>query len=96
MMLSSVLPPSPAISICDSLADIDDLDAFLEAQGTLSHFPTPPLKTKPVVLCVEVPESDDDDQDQYDVEGEHTRIFKVISATDTDNDRALDRNHTSR
>ncbi|KAK3699270.1 hypothetical protein LTR37_016513 [Vermiconidia calcicola] len=35
-------PPSPSLSACDSLADIDDLDAFLEAQGRLSHWPTPP------------------------------------------------------
>lgn len=34
-------PPSPAQSCCDSLAGIEDLDAFLEAQGQLSHFPTP-------------------------------------------------------
>ena len=36
-------PISPALSACDSLADIDDLYAFLEAQGELSRFPTPPL-----------------------------------------------------
>lgn len=37
-----LLPPSPTVSDSDSLADIADLDAFLAAQGDLSHFPTPP------------------------------------------------------
>nr|POE94674.1 hypothetical protein CFP56_16911 [Quercus suber] len=36
------LPPSPSFSSPDSLAGIDDLDAFLAAQGDLSRFPTPP------------------------------------------------------
>lgn len=35
-------PLSPALSDCDSLAS-DELDALLEAQGELSHWPTPPL-----------------------------------------------------
>lgn len=35
-------PPSPVFSDCDSLAS-DELDALLEAQGELSHWPTPPL-----------------------------------------------------
>ncbi|USW53095.1 Putative Cyclin-like superfamily [Septoria linicola] len=40
-----IYPPSPALSACDSLDGIDDLDAFLALQGGLSHFPTPPLKS---------------------------------------------------
>lgn len=38
-----MFPPSPALSAVDSLDGIDDLDAFLDAQGALSRFPTPPL-----------------------------------------------------
>lgn len=40
--MANVYPPSPAPSACDSLADIEDLDAFLDAQGKLSRWPTPP------------------------------------------------------
>lgn len=40
----TTFPLSPAFSDCDSLAGIDDLDAFLDAQGKLSQWPTPPLK----------------------------------------------------
>lgn len=35
-------PPSPTLSACDSLAGSEDLDAFLDAQGPLSQFGTPP------------------------------------------------------
>jgi len=52
-------PPSPALSECDSLAGVD-LDAFLDAQGSLSHFPTPPLKETAVVEITEVSDADDD------------------------------------
>ncbi|KAF2722865.1 hypothetical protein K431DRAFT_35629 [Polychaeton citri CBS 116435] len=53
-IMIAMFPPSPALSACDSLDGIDDLDAFLEAQGRLSHFPTPPLKKQAVVEVVEV------------------------------------------
>lgn len=53
--MNSPFPPSPALSICDSLADIDDLDAFLDAQGPLSHFGTPPPpKASSMVEVMEV------------------------------------------
>ena len=52
-------PPSPALSECDSLAGLD-LDAFLDAQGSLSHFPTPPLKETAVVEIAEVSDEGDD------------------------------------
>lgn len=57
------LPPSPALSACDSLDGIEDLDAYLEQQGNLSHFPTPPLNAKktPFVEVHEVPENLTDD-----------------------------------
>ena len=55
------LPPSPALSACDSLAGIEDLDAFLEAQGALSHFPTPPpADEKQTTIVTEVDECEDD------------------------------------
>ena len=57
-------PPSPAWSDCDSLDGIEDLDAFLDAQGQLSHFPTPPLlalyKDDTIVQEVEMEASDDE------------------------------------
>ncbi|KAM3423893.1 hypothetical protein BST61_g1288 [Cercospora zeina] len=56
-----IYPPSPALSACDSLDGIDDLDAFLAAQGRLSHFPTPPpTKTEPRVAVIGLPLDDDD------------------------------------
>jgi hypothetical protein len=53
--------PSPAPSVCDSLADIDDLDAFLEAQGQLTRWPTPP---KEQILIMESETTCDDDGDE--------------------------------
>jgi hypothetical protein len=57
--------PSPTLSNCDSLIDIDDLDAFLDAQGQISHFPTPPpppAKDEAVVHEVEIDLSDEEDE----------------------------------
>jgi hypothetical protein len=53
--------PSPAPSACDSLAGIDDLDAFLEAQGQLSHWPTPP-KDSGIVEVTEIGRGFQDDR----------------------------------
>jgi hypothetical protein len=53
--------PSPAPSACDSLAGIDDLDAFLEAQGQLSHWPTPP-KESGIVEVTEIGRGYEDDR----------------------------------
>lgn len=49
-------PPSPALSACDPLDGIDDLEAFLAAMGPLSHFPTPPVPSKKdsVVGAIEI------------------------------------------
>lgn len=58
-------PPSPTLSVCDSLQDIDDLDAFLEAQGSLSQFPTPPLKKLATVEEVEIFEEDYEEDVDY-------------------------------
>jgi len=63
-----ILPPSPALSCCDSLDGIEDLDAYLDKQGGLSHFPTPPLANKPtpILQAVETEDgliADDDDDD---------------------------------
>ncbi len=59
-------PPSPTLSDCDSLIDIDDLDAFLDAQGQISHFPTPPAPTKDVVLVHETELGLSDEEDELD------------------------------
>ena len=56
-----VFPPSPAASACDSLADIEDLDAFFEGQGQLSHWPTPPPPKDDIFI--EVKEVEDDRED---------------------------------
>ena len=62
-MINMLLPPSPALSACDSMDGIEDLDAYLEAQGPLSRFATPPLpKSAITVETVEV----FDDEDEYD------------------------------
>jgi hypothetical protein len=61
-------PPSPAFSDCDSLAGIDDLDAFLEAQGKLSQWPTPPLKRE-LEEDLEVPSEESDYESEDGVDG---------------------------
>lgn len=61
-----MFPPSPAVSVCDSLDGIDDLDAFLDSQGRLSHFPTPPLKKQPLVTTVELLDASDVDHESID------------------------------
>lgn len=49
MTTSIGLLPSPAVSDCDSLAGIEDLDAYLELQGPLSILPTPTaLRNHPI------------------------------------------------
>lgn len=59
------LPPSPVVSDCDSLDNIDDLEAYLNAQGRLSHFPTPPCpkKVETIVTEIEKDLSDDEEED---------------------------------
>ena len=59
-------PPSPTLSDCDSLLDIDDLDAFLDAQGQISHFPTPPLPAKDETVVHETELDLSDDEDELD------------------------------
>jgi hypothetical protein len=39
-----MFPPSPALSLVDSLDGIEDLEAYLDAQPALSQFPTPPIR----------------------------------------------------
>ncbi|TKA70868.1 hypothetical protein B0A55_04990 [Friedmanniomyces simplex] len=71
---TTTLPPSPALSFCDSLND-EDLDALLASLGELSRFVTPRLKKKDAVT-VQVKEvsgeesEDDEDADEFD----YTRI----------------------
>jgi hypothetical protein len=50
-MILEVCPPSPAFSACDSIMSLDGdaLDAWLEAQGPLSRFGTPPMHDKQVM-----------------------------------------------
>jgi hypothetical protein len=68
MDVSQMFPLSPAFSNCDSLAGIDDLDAFLDAQGKLSQWPTPPLKMASVEE-LEVSSEDSDCESEDGVDG---------------------------
>lgn len=67
MDASRAFPLSPALSECDSLDGIDDLDAFLDAKGQLSRWPTP-LPRRELDEDLEVPseESDYDSEDGVD------------------------------
>lgn len=68
MDVSHEIPPSPAFSDRDSLAGIDDLDAFLDAQGKLSHWPTPPLRSE-LEEDLEVPSEDSEDESEDGIDG---------------------------
>ena len=65
-------PPSPSLSACDSLADIDDLDAFLEAQGRLSHWPTPPPPKHEATVTEIQLDCDELDDESFDCQS-HTK-----------------------
>lgn len=57
-------PLSPVLSACDSLDGIEDLDAFLESQGGLSHWPTPPApatKDDSTITEAEIASTDEED-----------------------------------
>ena len=69
-------PPSPALSDCDSLDDIDDLDAYLDAQGQLSHFPTPPAPKKIETIVQEIEVDGNDDDEELDGESTLSRPAK--------------------
>ena len=58
--------PSPTLSACDSLADVDDLDAFLESHGRLSRWPTPPLPSKEDILVAMIECASDEAEDDVD------------------------------
>ncbi|EMC96438.1 hypothetical protein BAUCODRAFT_24217 [Baudoinia panamericana UAMH 10762] len=75
-MVGTTLPPSPTASVCDSLADIDDLDAFLAAQGPLTRWTTPPLKDKPRVT-VEVAELSEPEGEDYDDDAERDDYERI-------------------
>jgi len=78
-MINMLLPPSPALSACDSLDGIEDLEAYLAAQGPLSRFATPPLaKTGVMVETVEV--FDDEDEEYDEVELDCMSRFSVSTA----------------
>ncbi|KAK6435664.1 hypothetical protein LTR95_008148 [Oleoguttula sp. CCFEE 5521] len=63
----AILPASPTLTDFDSLDGIEDLDAFLDAKGGLSRFPTPPLKDKTYVHVGVVEDiSEDESEDEVD------------------------------
>lgn len=74
-------PPSPDWSDCDSLADIDDLDAFLDAQGELSHFPTPPFGSKSYAVADD-DESDIDEDEPVDRKPSYGYERSTLTSTD--------------
>jgi hypothetical protein len=73
MDVSRPFPPSPAFSDCDSLAGIDDLDAFLDAKGKLSHWPTPPSKRE-IEEDLEVPSEESDYESEDGVDGMNSSV----------------------
>lgn len=64
-MIIDSFPPSPALSACDSLDGIEDLDAFLASKGPLSRFGTPPL-AKDIGYSETVEVFDESSEDEYD------------------------------
>jgi hypothetical protein len=82
MDASGMFPPSPAFSDCDSLAGIDDLDAFLDAQGKLSHWPTPPLKSE-IEEDLEVPSEDSDYESEDGVDGMQQMFEDELTCADS-------------
>ena len=76
MDVSRPFPPSPAFSDCDSLAGIDDLDAFLDAQGKLSQWPTPPMKRE-MEEDLEVPSEESDYESEDGVDGMQRMLLKI-------------------
>jgi hypothetical protein len=73
MDVSRSFPPSPAFSDCDSLAGIDDLDAFLDSKGKLSHWPTPPSKRE-IEEDLEVPSEESDYESEDGVDGMNSSL----------------------
>lgn len=80
--MANVYPPSPALSVCDSLADIEDLDAFLEAQGQLSHWPTPPapMAIAKDVAVVESSAADYESEDLEDDDEADEELCRIAAA----------------
>lgn len=69
MNATLLLPPSPALSICDSLDGIEDLDAYLDAIGPLSKYGTPPPPKKmPIVTIAEVLSDQESEADFEDTD----------------------------
>ncbi|OQN96459.1 hypothetical protein B0A48_17515 [Cryoendolithus antarcticus] len=72
----AILPASPALTDFDSLDGIEDLDAFLDAKGGLSRFPTPPLKDK---TCIHVGIIEDVSEDESEDEVDELDIAAVFA-----------------
>ncbi|EME86748.1 uncharacterized protein MYCFIDRAFT_194716 [Pseudocercospora fijiensis CIRAD86] len=91
-----LFPPSPTRSECDSLYGIDDLDAFLDAQGKLSRFPTPPPVNKDAIIILETEERSHpsreyraDDNMDYHSHVVHLFRQQAITSGDPDQDDDL-------
>ncbi|KAI7204704.1 hypothetical protein D0869_01303 [Hortaea werneckii] len=90
--------PSPALSACDSLAGSEDLDAFLDAQGPLSQFGTPPpSKMAANMEVMELVEEEDEDELVEDVvalDYSHiARLFAEKSYTSSSSPTAWETEH---
>nr|OQO28488.1 hypothetical protein B0A51_03300 [Rachicladosporium sp. CCFEE 5018] len=72
----AILPASPTLTDFDSLDGIEDLDAFLDAKGGLSRFPTPPLKDK---ICIHVGVIEDISEDESEDEVDELDISAVFA-----------------
>lgn len=82
MDASRPFPPSPVFSDCDSLAGIDDLDAFLDSKGQLSRWPTPPSRRE-LEEDLEVPSEESDYESEDGVDGKRSLSKKRKYQIDT-------------
>ncbi|KAI6872086.1 hypothetical protein KC323_g1668 [Hortaea werneckii] len=91
-------PPSPTLSACDSLAGSEDLDAFLDAQGPLSQFGTPPpskmVANVEVMELVEEEVEDELVEDVVALDYSHiARLFAEKSYTSSSSPTAWETEH---
>ncbi|KAK6432929.1 hypothetical protein LTR95_010895 [Oleoguttula sp. CCFEE 5521] len=77
----TILPASPSLTDFDSLDGIEDLDAFLDAKGSLSRFPTPPLGHMSFVHVGVIEDvSEDESEDEVDELDIATVFARELSA----------------
>lgn len=81
-------PLSPVRSECDSLADIDDLDAFLASKGPLSRWGTPPLEH--IAAAADAAEFEEEYHGSAGEDGTLDRAYLRHISSDTEINAAAD------